>query len=103
LIGGSSLLLLIRYLFRSPHIVRKIGIGIMVFYWKRHIFQLSSYAGIFYGLKTNINNLLKIDDKYQSKKLLKHYVPKIKGNQTTFTKSDYYSFAFPKKGKIFKK
>lgn len=97
--GALTLFGFIRYCFRSPHLARKMGLGLMLFYWKRHIFQLGSYAGIFYALKTNINQLCTINDERTSKKVLQHFLPKLKSKAQHLTKNDFYDFVFKPGGK----
>lgn len=84
----------VRYALRSPHIPRKIGLGLLLVYWREHIFQLSNYAGLFFGLKANINALLRIDSGAASKTLLVHFLSQLRATRQPFSKTDYYDFAF---------
>lgn len=88
------LLSFVRYALRSKKILRKLGLGLLLFYWRNHIFQLGNYAGMFYALKGNINGLLQIQNGLNSKYLLSHFLTQMEQSNTEFSKSDYYNFVF---------
>jgi hypothetical protein len=99
---GITILAFMRYCLRSRKLPRKFVLGYFLYYNKGHLFQLGNYLGLFLGLKSTINNLLKIDSNLNSGKTLNHFISQMKGNSTSFSKSDYYDFNFvPKSNQYF--